>query len=128
MAQVSARTLADHLKGISSDMAEASGIHARNAIKLAQMAQATLGQVDEDAVVLGLESAEEGIKRVMRLTTVSNEAGRMPLGLMAANRGAAAPAPGDAPVSGVLQVPGPVDPEDWDRASRAQQAALKGEG
>jgi uncharacterized protein YgfB (UPF0149 family) len=83
-----ARTLADQLKGIGSDMAEASGIHARNAVKLAQLAQVTLEQVSDEGVALGLESAEEGIKRVMRLTAVSNEAGKMPLGLMQANRDA----------------------------------------
>ncbi len=84
-----ARTLADQLKGIGSDMLETSGIHARNAKKLAQLAQVTLDQVDDEAVAMGLESAEEGIKRVMRLTTVSNEAGRMPLGLMQANKDSA---------------------------------------
>lgn len=83
-----ARTLADRLKGIGSDMLDASGIHARNAVKLAQMAQVALGQVSDEGVALGLESAEEGIKRVMRLTAVSNEAGRMPLGLMQANKDA----------------------------------------
>lgn len=81
-----ARNLADQLKGIGSDMLETSGIHAKNARKLAQLAQVTLDQVDDEAVALGMESAEEGIKRVMRLTTVSNEAGRMPMGLLTAGK------------------------------------------
>lgn len=84
-----ARTLADRLKGMTSDMLDASEIHARNAARLAQLAQVTLDQVDDEAVALGLESAEEPIKRVMRLTTVSNEAAKVPLGLMAANKEAA---------------------------------------
>lgn len=88
-AQVTARDLANRLKGISMSMAQASEIHASNAKKLARMAQTTLDGVDPQSVALGLESADEGIKRVMRLTTVSNEASRMPMGLMQANKEAA---------------------------------------
>lgn len=74
---------------MTSDMLDASEIHARNSARLAQLAQVTLDQVDDEAVALGLESTEEPIKRVMRLTTVSNEAAKVPLGLMAANKDAA---------------------------------------
>lgn len=84
--QTSVRTLADHLKGISRGLAQAADHQAKSSARLAELAHRRLEALSDDEVILGTDAAEEGLKQVMRLSTVSNEASKLGLALMAANK------------------------------------------
>lgn len=81
--QVSIRSLADQIKGIQEGAFAAAHNHAQNAHRLSEMATRKLALVDETAVMLNQDSAVEDLRQVARLTTLSNEAMKTPMGLIA---------------------------------------------
>lgn len=83
-AQISARTLADDLKAISSHLAGAAKFGAATAHRLAGIANAQIDQID-DAKPFGDESLKV-IKGIAALSNVANLAAEIPMGLLKANK------------------------------------------
>lgn len=82
-AQVSARTLADHLKGISSNLAEAALMGSDTARALAIRANKKLKDLDGDDP----EKVGAALKSIGALHVIGNEASKTAMGLVNANKG-----------------------------------------
>lgn len=86
MDQRTVRTITDQMKAIQEGTLAAATNHAQNAHRLSEMATKKLAMVDETAVMLNQESGVEDLRQVARLTALSNEAMKTPMGLMTANK------------------------------------------
>ena len=82
--QVSAQSLADQLRSISSHLAGAANFGAATAHRLSGIANAQVQKID-DAEPLGLASLES-LKGVAILTKLANDSGQIGLNLLAANK------------------------------------------
>lgn len=82
-AQVSARSLADHLKGISANLAEAALIGSDTARALAVRANGKLKALDD----ADPEVATAALKTIGALHAIGNEASKTAMGLVSANKG-----------------------------------------
>lgn len=83
-AQISARTLADELKEMSSHLAGAGRFGAATAHRLSGIAHAKVLEID-DAAPLGQESIES-LKGVAVLTKLANDSSQIAINLLAANK------------------------------------------
>lgn len=83
-AQISARTLADELKEISSHLAGAARFGAATAHRLSGIANAQVAKID-DTEPLGAESLES-LKGISALTKLANESSTIALNLLSANK------------------------------------------
>lgn len=83
-AQVSARTLADDLKEISSHLAGAARYGAATAHRLSGIAHAQVALID-DADPLGVDSIET-LKGISALTKLANDSSVIPINLLNANK------------------------------------------
>ena len=81
--QCSVRNLADQLKGISTDLAAAAKSGSVIARRLNHIAEMQSLQVDEHGTI---EENALPLKAVMMTCQVANEAGKIPLNLLAANK------------------------------------------
>ena len=82
-AQVSARSLADHLKGISTNLAEAALVGSDTALALAVRANRKLQALDD----ADPEVATAALKSIGALHAIGNEASKTAMGLVSANKG-----------------------------------------
>jgi hypothetical protein len=80
--RVNAQTLIDRLMSISDHMSSAAEYSARNAHKLSRLANKHLDSVDPEAI-----GENPNVLRVVTgLTNMANEASKIPLGLISANK------------------------------------------
>lgn len=93
-AQVSARSLADDLKAISTHLASAAKFGSMTAHRLSAIAHAQSDQIDETA---SLEENAAAVKSVVVMTGAANEAAKISLNLLAANKDASRTATIPAP-------------------------------
>lgn len=82
--QVLVHSLVDDLKAISTHLASAGKFGAATAHRLAALAHDQVQKVDDADP--GGEESEKALKNVGRLTRLSNEAGTLPINLLAANK------------------------------------------
>jgi hypothetical protein len=82
--QVKVRTMADTLKGISHNIAEAAEYGAMTASKLAKIANKQSEQIDGEA---SLDTNEGALKSVMAISAGANRAAEIGLNLLSANKG-----------------------------------------
>lgn len=81
-AQISARTLIDDLKAISTHLAGAGKFGAATAHRLAGIANAQVDKIDDANPM----ESQEVLQGISALTKMSNEASQIPMGLLAANK------------------------------------------
>ena len=113
MQQHAAVALADKLRRISDSMADAAVASADTARQLHELANTRA----REAIAGAPEKVGEALHTVATLTKMGNEAATVPLGLMAASRGAGK-LPGDNPPDDLPTVIELVAPDD-DRAHTA---------
>lgn len=82
-AQVSARSLADHLKGISTNLAEAALVGSNTTRELAVRANRKLKDLDNQDP----EMAAVALKNIGVLHAVGNEASKIAMGLVSSSKG-----------------------------------------
>lgn len=82
--QISALTLADELKAISSHLAGAAKYGAATAHRLSGIAHAKVQEIDDAAPID--DKSREALQHVAILTKVANEASTIAVNLLAANR------------------------------------------
>ena len=87
-AQISARTLADDLRAISSHLASAAKFGAMTAHRLSAIAHQQTEKIDDMGEI---EDNESAIKSVMVMTRGANDAAAIGLNLLAANKGVVNP-------------------------------------
>lgn len=80
--QIATLSLVDELRAISTNLASAGKYGAINANRLSGLANAQLNTVDEEDI----ESSGVALKMVSVLTDMANEASKVPLGLLNANK------------------------------------------
>ena len=80
-AQINAQSLASKLRAISDNLASAAHYSALNAHKLSSLANAQIENIDED-----MAGDWENLKGISVLTSMANEASKIPLGLLNANK------------------------------------------
>lgn len=80
--RVNAQTLIDRLMSISDHMSSAAEYSARNAHKLSRLANEHLDSIDPE----NLEQTPNALRMVTGLTNMANEASKIPLGLIQANK------------------------------------------
>lgn len=83
-AQISARTLADELKEISMHLAGAARYGAATAHRLSGIANAKVGEIDDDAPLD--DDSLKTLKGISVLTQMANSAAEIPIGLLKANK------------------------------------------
>ncbi|MGZ3307262.1 MAG: helix-turn-helix domain-containing protein [Xanthobacteraceae bacterium] len=100
-AQISARSLADELKEISSHLAGAARYGAATAHRLSGLANAQVAKID-DTEPLGAESMES-LKGISALTRLANESSAIAMNLLSANKDSIKPED-DAPESITIRI------------------------
>lgn len=80
-AQINAQSLASKLRAISDNLANAAHYSAMNAHKLSKLANAQLVNIEEDPT-----EDWENLKGISVLTSMANEASKIPMGLLNANK------------------------------------------
>ena len=80
-AQINAQSLASKLRAISDNLANAAHYSAMNAHKLSKLANAQLANIEEDPT-----EDWENLKGISVLTSMANEASKIPMGLLNANK------------------------------------------
>lgn len=80
--QIATLSLVDELRAISTNLASAAKYGAVNANRLSGLANAQLNTVNEEDI----ESSGVALKMVSVLTDMANEASKVPLGLLNANK------------------------------------------
>lgn len=80
--QITAQNLASKLRAISDNLASAAHYSAMNAHKLSALANAQLSNIPEDEI----GGEWESLKGVSALTSMANEASKIPLNLLSANK------------------------------------------
>lgn len=86
--QISARTLADEMKAISSNLASAASYGAATAHKLARVANIQANKISE---FKEYEPSPDSLRGIAALTNLANQAGNIGLGLIAATKGQVKP-------------------------------------
>jgi len=89
--QRSLRPLIDQMKGIQTASLNAALNHARISERVSELAIKKLDLVEEEGVLLNTEKSQEDLKQVARLTALSNESMRVPIGIAQANKAKADP-------------------------------------
>jgi len=80
--QIATLTLIDDLKAISTNLASAGKLSSINANRLAELANQQINSVHSDY----LEDGVEALKMASVLTTMANDASKIPMGLLLANK------------------------------------------
>lgn len=80
--RVNAQTLIDRLMNISDHITSAAEYSARNACKLSKLATEQLESIDSDSMLID----PNALRIVSGLTTMANEASKIPLGLISASK------------------------------------------
>lgn len=80
--QITAQNLASKLRAISDNLASAAHYSAMNAHKLSSLANAQLANIPED----GIAGEWENLKGISALTSMANEASKIPLNLLSLNK------------------------------------------
>lgn len=79
--QITAQNLASKLRAISDNLANAAHYGAINAHKLSSLANSQLSNITDDMMI-----DAESLRGISALTSMANEASKIPLGLLAANK------------------------------------------
>ncbi len=82
--QVTVLNLVDELKAMSSNLASAGRYGAINANKLSEMAHEQISTIDDESLANG--TCFVALKTAQGLTDMANEASKIPLGLLNANK------------------------------------------